>query len=52
MPRPLLTPGEILQFPKDQALVLASGCPPIKAGKLRYFEDRNFREMPCGAGAD
>lgn len=43
-PRPLLTPGEILQLPKAQALVLVSGCPPIKANKLRYFEDLNFRE--------
>jgi type IV secretion system protein VirD4 len=42
-PRPLLTPGEILQLPKDEALVLVSGCPPIKARKLRYFEDENFR---------
>ena len=42
-PRPLLTPGEVLQLPKDDALVLVSGVPPIRARKLRYFEDANFR---------
>ena len=41
-PRPLLTAGEILQLPPRDALVLASGCPPIRASKLKYFADRNF----------
>ncbi len=41
-PRPLMTPGEVLQLPPDQALVLVSGTPPIRARKLRYFEDRNL----------
>jgi type IV secretion system protein VirD4 len=41
-PRPLLTPGEILQLPQDDALVLVSGTPPIRARKLRYYADRNF----------
>ncbi len=49
MPRPLLTPGEILQLPQDQAVILVSGCPPIKAEKLRYFEDRNFAERCLAA---
>jgi type IV secretion system protein VirD4 len=40
--RPLLTPGEVMQLPSDEALVFVSGCPPIRAKKLRYFEDRNF----------
>ena len=48
-PRPLLTPGEILQLPNDQALVMVAGCPPIKANKLRYFEDLNFRERCLAA---
>ena len=30
-PRPLLTPGEVLQLPSDEALVLVSGAPPIRA---------------------
>jgi type IV secretion system protein VirD4 len=42
MPRPLLTPGEVLQLPADQALVLVSGAPPIQARKLQYYADRNF----------
>ena len=41
-PRPLLTAGEILQLPADDALVMVSGTPPIRARKLRYFDDRNF----------
>jgi type IV secretion system protein VirD4 len=38
----LLTSGEILQLPRDEALVLVSGLPPIRASKLRYYADRNF----------
>jgi type IV secretion system protein VirD4 len=41
-PRPLLTPGEIMQLPPDDALVMVSGLPPIRARKLRYYRDRNF----------
>jgi type IV secretion system protein VirD4 len=41
-PRPLLTPGEVLQLPADEALVLVSGAPPIRARKLQYYADRNF----------
>jgi type IV secretion system protein VirD4 len=46
--RPLLTPGEILQFPVTDALVLVSGVAPIRAQKLQYFADRNFlaRRLP------
>ena len=40
--RPLLTPGEVMQLPGDEELVLVSGQPPLRARKLRYFEDRNF----------
>jgi len=40
--RPLLTPGEVMQLPASDELVLISGLPPIRAKKLRYFEDRNF----------
>jgi type IV secretion system protein VirD4 len=41
--RPLLTPGEVMQLPASDELVLVSGIPPIRARKLRYFEDRNFK---------
>lgn len=40
--RPLLTPGEVMQLPPAEELVLVSGSPPIRAKKLRYYEDRNF----------
>jgi type IV secretion system protein VirD4 len=41
--RPLLTPGEVMQLPAADELVLVSGLPPIRAKKLRYYEDRNFK---------
>jgi type IV secretion system protein VirD4 len=37
--RPLLTPGEIMQLPPDDEIVLISGTYPIRARKARYFED-------------
>jgi type IV secretion system protein VirD4 len=37
--RPLLTPGEVMQLPSGDELVLVSGCPPIRARKARYYED-------------
>ena len=42
--RPLLTAGEVMQLPPNDELVLMSGCPPIRAKKARYFEDRRFAE--------
>lgn len=40
--RPLLTPGEVMQLPPADELVLVSGLAPIRASKLRYYRDRNF----------
>lgn len=40
--RQLLTPGEVMQLPDDDELVLISGAPPIRAKKLKYYEDGNF----------
>ncbi|MGK9166694.1 conjugal transfer protein TraG [Inquilinus limosus] len=37
--RPLLTPGEVMQLPPTEELVLVSGMPPIQARKVRYYED-------------
>jgi type IV secretion system protein VirD4 len=42
--RPLLTPGEVMQLPPTDELVMVSGLAPIRAKKLRYYEDRNFRD--------
>jgi type IV secretion system protein VirD4 len=40
--RALLTPGEVMQLPADEELVLLAGMPPVRARKLRYYADRNF----------
>jgi type IV secretion system protein VirD4 len=40
--RPLLTPGEVMQLPADEALVQVSGVPPIRANKVRYYLDRDL----------
>ena len=45
--RQLLTPGEVMQLPADEELVMISGLPPIRAKKLRYFEDANFTARIC-----
>jgi type IV secretion system protein VirD4 len=42
--RPLLTPGEVMQLPPEDELVLVSGVPPIRAKKARYFEDPRLTE--------
>ena len=41
--RALLTPGEVMQLPPTDELVLVAGLAPIRAKKLRYFEDDNFK---------
>jgi type IV secretion system protein VirD4 len=41
--RPLLTPGEVMQLPHDDELVLVSGCHPIRAKKARYYEDHQLQ---------
>lgn len=38
----MLTPGEVMQLPPADELILVSGLAPIRAKKLRYYEDRNF----------
>lgn len=42
--RPLLTPGEVMQLPPNEAVVMVSSLAPIKANKLRYYADVNFRQ--------
>jgi type IV secretion system protein VirD4 len=42
--RPLLTPGEIMQLPPDDEIVMISGTYPIRARKARYFEDGRLAE--------
>jgi type IV secretion system protein VirD4 len=49
--RPLLTPGEVMQLPASDELILISGVSPIRARKLRYFEDANFTRRVVEAPA-
>jgi len=42
--RPLLTPGEIMQLPPTDEIVMVAGTPPIRARKARYYEDARFKE--------
>ncbi|WP_374636118.1 conjugal transfer protein TraG [Agrobacterium salinitolerans] len=42
--RPLLTPGEIMQLPPSDEIVMVAGTPPIRAKKARYYEDIRFKE--------
>ncbi|MEJ5979114.1 conjugal transfer protein TraG [Novosphingobium sp. PS1R-30] len=40
--RPLLTQGEVMQLPADDELVMVAGLAPIRAKKLKYYEDPLF----------
>lgn len=42
--RPLLTPGEVMQLPPTDEIVMVAGTPPIRAKKARYYEDARFRD--------
>ncbi|MGX1101439.1 conjugal transfer protein TraG [Amorphus sp. MBR-141] len=42
--RPLMTPGEIMQLPPTDEIVMVAGTPPIRAKKARYFEDARLQE--------
>ncbi|TIN95486.1 MAG: conjugal transfer protein TraG [Mesorhizobium sp.] len=41
--RPLLTPGEVMQLPPSDEIVMVAGSPPIRAKKARYYEDGRFK---------
>jgi len=42
--RPLMTPGEVMQLPPADEIVMVAGTPPIRAKKARYFEDKRLLE--------
>jgi len=42
--RQLLTPGEIMQLPPDDEIVMVAGTRPVRAKKARYYRDRRFTE--------
>ncbi len=51
--RPLLTPGEVMQLSPNEAIVMVSGLRPIRARKVRYYEDPQFQSRllkPPSAG--
>jgi type IV secretion system protein VirD4 len=41
--RPLLTPGEVMQLSPNEAIVMVSGVHPVRARKVRYYEDPRFQ---------
>jgi type IV secretion system protein VirD4 len=41
--RPLLTPGEVMQLSPNEAIVMVSGAHPVRARKVRYYEDPQFQ---------
>ncbi|MXO65336.1 conjugal transfer protein TraG [Altericroceibacterium endophyticum] len=49
--RQLLTPGEVMQLPPDDEIVMVAGVPPIRAKKARYFRDRRLAERIMDAPA-
>ncbi len=57
--RPLLTPGEIMQLPPTDELVLVSGLAPVRAKKARYYADKRLatrvlpppKKAPAGISA-
>ena len=42
--RPLMTPGEVMQLPPTEEIVMIAGTAPIRAQKARYYEDARFKE--------
>ena len=52
--RQLLTPGEVMQLPPGEELVLVAGCRPIRGRKVRYFEDPELKRriLPAPPPAD
>jgi type IV secretion system protein VirD4 len=53
--RPLLTPREVMELADDEALVMVGGGKPIRAKKIRYFDDGSFipllHKPPMGVAA-
>ncbi len=49
--RPLLTPGEVMQLPPDDEIVMVAGIPPIRTKKARYYEDVRLKQRVLPAPA-
>jgi type IV secretion system protein VirD4 len=46
--RPLLTPGEVMQLSPNEAVVMISGVRPVRARKVRYYEDPQLQRRILG----
>jgi type IV secretion system protein VirD4 len=42
--RPLMTAGEVMQLPPEDEIVMVAGVRPIRAKKVRYFEDTRLKQ--------
>jgi len=42
--RPLLTPGEVMQLPPNDEIVMLAGINPVRAKKVRYYEDNELQK--------
>ncbi len=42
--RALLTPGEVMQLPANEEIVMAAGVAPIRARKAQYYRDRRMND--------
>ena len=52
--RPLMTPGEVMQLPPEDEIVMVAGVHPIRARKASYFEDTRLAEriLPAPKSAE
>lgn len=41
--RALLTPGEVMQLPPDDEIVMIAGTHPVRAKKARYYQDQRLQ---------
>ena len=42
--RPLITKEEIHHLPETEQIILVEASPPIHCNKIRYYEDKNFKD--------
>ncbi|WP_164931769.1 type IV secretory system conjugative DNA transfer family protein [Dyella sp. M7H15-1] len=45
--RALLLPQEVKDIGDDEEILLAKGCKPIMADKIRWYKDKNFKNLVC-----
>ena len=50
--RPLLTPGEIMQLPDDEEIIMLAGVHPVRAKKVRYYRDKRLSDRVLAPPSD